>query len=307
MPRHATVLPVACAVAALWSCAAFAAPESPEKEACRQQEQADGKGDLAAKATCVVKSLFQRRIRRRAGDEPVEMTVGSPPMESEDTETPGDGNWEVNLGMGADWSRDGHRIEFPTADFNYGHGDRWQFSLELPYVFARESAGSGMPALRANGVGDATVGVKWRFYDNEDRGVSLALAPQWRLHTPGANEDVSEGRAFVLPLALVSEFEHYSVTANAGLEFAGGERRSFASVGAGRRLSDSTAVMAEIAGTDLNASDERRVALDIGLRRKLGETRSLSAAFGRDISAGGGAALENHFTLNYQMLFGDSP
>ena len=65
--------------------------------------------------------------------------------------------------------------------------------------------------------------------------------------------------------------------------------------------------MMEVAGTDLNASDTRRVALNLGLRRKLSETQSLSMAIGRDVSAGGGAALENHFTVNYQRLFGDSP
>ena len=307
MSRHAPLLPLAFALSAICTGTASAAPESPEKEACRQQEQAEGKGDVAAKAACIVKSLFQSRVRRRGKDEPVEMTVGSPPMTSEDSDTPGDGNWEINLSLGADWSGDGHRIEFPVADVNYGRGERLQFTVEMPYVFARDAGGGGLPATSANGVGDATLGVKYRFYDNDQRGVSMALYPQFRVHTPGASEDVSEGHAFILPLILVSEFEHFSITANVGIEAAEGERRSFASLGAGRRLNNDIAVLAEVAGTGLNASDERRVALNFGLRRKLSETRSLSAALGRDISAGGDAALENHFTLNYQMLFGNAP
>ena len=307
MSRHAPVLPLVFALAALGAGSACAAPESPAKEACRQQEQAEGKGEAAAKATCIVKSLFQNRIRRRGKEEPVEMTVGSPPMQSEDSETPGDGNWEINLSLGADWSHDGHRIEFPVADVNYGKGERLQFTIEMPYVFARDAGDGGLPATTAHGVGDATLGVKYRFYDNDQRGVSMALYPQLRLHTPGANQDVSEGRAFILPLILVSEFEHFSLTANVGIESADGERRSFASLGAGRRLSNDVALLAEVAGTDLNASDERRVALNVGVRRKLSETQSLSMAIGRDLSAGGGAALENHLTLNYQRLFGDSP
>lgn len=307
MSRRAHVLPFVLLLSASVAPGAHAAPESPEKEACRQQAQADGKGVVAAKATCVVKSLFQSRIRRRGADEPVEMTVGSPPMRSEDSDTPGDGNWEVNLALGADWSRDGHRIEFPVADVNYGLGERLQFTLETPYVFAHEAGDAGLPSSSAHGVGDATVGMKYRFYDNEGRGVSMALYPQLRLHTPGANDDVSEGRAFILPLILVSEFETFSLTANAGIEVADGEHRSFASLGAGRRLDDDWALMAEVAGTDLNATDERRVALNVGLRRKLSDTQSLSMAIGRDVSAGGGLALENHFALNYQRLFGDAP
>ena len=34
----------------------------------------------------------QSRIRRKKEEEPVEMTVGAPPMVTDDTDTPGDGN-----------------------------------------------------------------------------------------------------------------------------------------------------------------------------------------------------------------------
>jgi hypothetical protein len=307
MSRQALVLPCVFALFALPAGQAIAAPESPAKEACRQQEQADGKGTVAAKATCAVKALFQSRVRRRGKDEPVEMTVGSPPMQSEDSDTPGDGNWEINLALGADWGRDGHRIEFPVADINYGQGERWQFTLEMPYVSLRDAGDGSLGATSARGVGDATLGAKYRFYDNEGRGLSMALYPQLRLHTPGANDAVSEGRGFILPLILVSEFERFSVTANVGIEAAHGDRRTFASLGAGRRLDDDWALLAEVAGTDLNAADERRVALDVGVRRKVSDTQSLSMAIGRDVAAGGGGALENHLVLNYQRLFGEAP
>ena len=112
------------------------------------------------------------------------MTVGSPPMQSEDSDTPGDGNWEINLALGADWNGDGHRVEFPVADVNYGLGDRVQLTLELPYVSQREAASDEAPAVHAHGAGDATLGLKYRFYDNADRGISMALYPQWRVRAP---------------------------------------------------------------------------------------------------------------------------
>lgn len=306
MPRISTCLSAFVAVVALSPSLARANPESPGKEACRQEQQAQGDGALAAKATCAVKALFQSRIRRRGPDEAVEMTVGSPPMQSEDSDTPGDGNWEINLALGADWNGGGHRVEFPVADINYGVGERLQLTLELPYVFLHEAADAVAPASGAHGVGDATLGLKYRFYDNTDRGVSMAIYPQWRVRAPMTAAGVSEGPAFALPLVLVSEFESFSLTANAGLEFADGERRSFASVGAGRRLSHAVALMGELAGTDLNGGEARRIALDVGLRRTLDDTQSLSLAIGRDVVTGG-VPRENHLVLNYQRLFGSAP
>ena len=282
-----------------------AAVESPAKEQCRQQERQEGKAETTAKLNCAVKALFQSRIRRRASEEPVEMTVGSPPMRSEDSETPGDGNWEINVGMSTDWAHGGHRIEAPVLDVNYGRGERVQLTYELPYVFLREPGASPGTSERANGVGDSTFGIKYRFYDNDATGVSFAVYPQVRFRTPGADRDVSEGgTTLILPLILVSEFESFSLTANLGLEARSNQRRVFASFGAGRRLSNDWALLGEVYGSDLNASDEKRVLLNIGLRRKISETQSLSGSLGRDIHVGGDAPKENHFTLTYQKLFG---
>lgn len=278
--------------------------ESAEKEACRREERAEGSGEVGAKLKCAVKLSFQSRIRNKADDEDVEMTVGSPPMHVEDTDTPGDGTWELNIGMESEWGRREHATEGPSADLNYGVGDRLQLTYEVPYVWLRDDGDDDEPEARAHGVGDSTVGLKYRFYDNEDRGISLAVYPQVRFRTPGANREVSEGgTSFILPLVLVSEFEAFSVSADAGFETGGGEQRWFAGAGLGWRLGKRTALMTELAGEDLNAT-ERRWQVGLGLRRKLREGRSLSASIGRDIHAGGGEELHNHFSFAYSMEFG---
>jgi len=278
--------------------------ESPEKEACRRQERAEGSGEVSAKLKCAVKAVFQSRIRNKPDEEAVEMTVGAPPMHVEDTDTPGDKTWEINIGMEAEWAHGEHAIEAPTADINYGVGDRVQLTYEVPYVWLREDGDDDEAATRAQGVGDSTLGLKYRFYDNEERGVSLALYPQLRVRTPGANRDVSEGgTTFILPVILTSEFEHFSVSADLGVESSSDERRWFAGAGVGWRLDEHTALMTELAGEDLNAA-ERRWQLGIGLRRKLPGGRSLSASLGRDVHAGGDEGLHNHFQFAYSMEFG---
>jgi hypothetical protein len=284
---------------------ARAQAESPEKEACRQEERAQGSGEASAKLKCAVKAVFQSRIRRKAAEEPVEMTVGSPPMQTEDTDTPGDGNWEINLGVESEWGHGDRRIEGPVADINYGVGDRLQLTYEVPYVTLREHGEDEEGSLRAQGVGDSTFGLKYRFYDNEARGVSLALYPQVHFHTPGGDREVSEGGTRVaLPLVLVSEFEHFSTSADLGVEVGDGEHRWFGGAGVGWRLNDRAAMMAELSGEDLNSSECRWTA-GLGLRLKLEEGRALSASIGRDVAVRGDEKAMNHFMLSWQMEFGD--
>lgn len=291
--------------AALLAPSASAQGESPEKEACRKQEREQGAGEIAAKVKCAVKTVFQSRVRRKSDEEPVEMTVGSPPMQTEDTDTPGDGNWEVNLGLEAEWSRGDRRVEAPTLDLNYGVGERIQLTYEVPYVFLRDDGDDDEPQVREQGVGDSGIGLKYRFYDNEERGLSLALYPQLRFHTPGANRAVSEGgTTFSLPLVMVSEFEHCSVSADLGIEVGSGERRWFGGAGIGWRFDDRTALMAELAGNDLN-SNERTWTAGFGLRRKIDDKHTLSASIGRDVVVGDGESRQNHFAAAWQMEFGD--
>ncbi len=278
------------------------------KEDCKQEEREQGVGEKTGEAVCAIKALFQSRVRSKNESEPVEMTVGPPPMQSEDTDTPGPHNWEVNFLLNAQLAGSERRIEVPTVDINYGVGDNIQLSYEVPYVFARQEQsdmGGGTRVVEANGVGDSSFGLKYRFYDNKDSGLSLAIAPQLEFRTPGANRDVSEhSTELAVPVVVTQEFEHASVTANAGVELTSDTQRYFASFGAGRRISEHVALLAEIVGTDLNAADEKRVLLNFGARWKISEKDSLSAALGRDIHAGGDQREQTYFTFAYQKLFG---
>jgi hypothetical protein len=283
---------------------ARAQDESPEKEACRRQERAEGAGETGAKLKCAVKAAFQSRIRNKPDEDAVEMTVGAPPMHVDDTDTPGAKTWEINIGMEAEWASGEHAIEGPIADINYGIGERLQLTYEVPYVWLHDDGDDDEAAGGAHGVGDSTFGLKYRFYDNDERGISFALYPQVRVRTPGANRAVSEGgTSFALPLLMVSEFEHFSITADLGVEASDEQRRWFGGAGLGWRANDRTALMAELAGEDLNSS-ERRWQAGFGLRHKLREGRSLSASVGRDVYAGEGEARHNHFAFAYSMEFG---
>jgi len=275
-------------------------------EACKQQQRAEGeKTEIKTAIKCAVKVAFQSRIRRKKEKEPVEMTVGAPPMVTDDTDTPGKGNWEINLGLHTEFGGGEHRIEVPTADINYGIGDTLQLTYEVPYAFVKVNDGATGCSRTANGFGDSIFGAKYRFYDNKDTGLSFAIYPQLEFRTPGASRLASENATgVILPLIMTKEFEHFAIGAEAGGEFSDGSHQLFASIGTGWRLTDRTAMLAEIAGTDLNDPAEKRVLLNVGFRHKVSETQSFSGSLGRDVFAGGGQARQTYITFAWQMDVG---
>jgi hypothetical protein len=98
---------------------------------------------------------------------------GAPPFISNDPGTPGNGNWEINLGTTQTVMRGGAAYELPQIDVNFGLGDRIQLTYEIPYVLA---TASGEPTQ--SGWGNASPGIKWRFLDQGDDGWQIATFPQ---------------------------------------------------------------------------------------------------------------------------------
>jgi hypothetical protein len=290
---------------------AHAADAAQEKSDCKQQEEQKGHGEKTSAVLCAVKAIFQSRVRLRKEEEPVEMTVGSPPMQTEDTETPGPNHWEMNVIVGGNVGGDEHEMDVPSLDINYGLGDNIQFTYAVPYAFAREELTQTVSAsspgfVDAHGVGDSVFGVKYRFYDNTETGLSLAIYPQIQFRTPGGNRRISDGKSvLIFPIIVTREFEHASISANAGADVSSGDHRYFASFGAGRRLSANVALLAEVVGTNLNVSGEKRVLLNVGLRRKISETQSISGSLGRDTYAAGKQHAQSYFNITYQRLFGE--
>jgi hypothetical protein len=240
-----------------------------------------------------------------AAGEPVEMTVSSPPMVSDDTGTPGPNRWEVNLVFDADFSHGSSAGEAPLFDFNYGVGDRLQLKYEVPLLFERQSEAGGDRTVRA--FGNSNIGLKYRFYGGGDDALTLAIFPQISFSIgDDSNLTRNNPTTYVLPLLLVREFERASITANVGVNKAIDRAADyFASFGAGTRISERVAIMGEIAGEDLRVGAEHRILFNLGLRAKLSEKAALVASCGRDVDVGSDLQRETHVTVAYQRVFGD--
>jgi hypothetical protein len=117
---------------------------------------------------------------------------------TEDTDTPGAGKWEINLGISGERTASSWEYVVPDTDFNYGWGERAQVVLAIPHVLLRE------PGVdRQAGLGSATVGLKWRLLDQEQAGFALAVFPtySWNLSSSSARRGLADpSPSLALPL-----------------------------------------------------------------------------------------------------------
>src|ERR1043166_9252312 len=112
--------------ALLWVSPVFAAEEEPkgagdEKLADKAEKEKEG-----GKFT-----LFGHE-RKGEEDEGPETTPGSPPLDVDDTGTPGCNAWEVNIVTSGEFGKS-MSLETPLLDINYGVGDNIQLKWEVPY------------------------------------------------------------------------------------------------------------------------------------------------------------------------------
>jgi hypothetical protein len=111
---------------------------------------------------------------------------GGPPYYTNDPGTPGNHNWEINLGY-MPFLYSGQSVSHtPDVDINFGLGERIQLTYENAWLRVR----SPFPPAKY-GLGQSNPGVKWRFYDAGEGGWSISVFPQLFLNNP--NDAVRRG------------------------------------------------------------------------------------------------------------------
>jgi hypothetical protein len=123
---------------------------------------------------------------------------GGPPYYTNDPGTPGNKQWEINLGY-MPFLYNGQSISHvPDVDINFGVGDRIQLTFENAWLRVYEQPG---PAKY--GLGQNQLGVKWRFYDNPDNGWAISVFPQVSLNNPDSSVNrgiTPRGASLILPV-----------------------------------------------------------------------------------------------------------
>jgi len=134
----------------------------------------------------------------------VKSAFAAHPLVTDDTGTQGRGGHQIELNT--DWVRSqgaGARI----ASFTYTCG--WHEDLDL---FAGVAAGIAAPA----GIGNITLGAKWRFLESDD--TSVALKPELLSPSPSEDKGLGSGGGMALTLIATQEAGRWTFHGNAGVD-----------------------------------------------------------------------------------------
>jgi hypothetical protein len=142
---------------------------------------------------------------------------GGPPYYTNDPGTPGNLNWEINLGYMPFLYSNQSVSHTPDVDINFGIGDRIQLTYENAWLRVRPPS-----SATKFGVGQSNPGVKWRFYDAGESGLSISVFPQLFLNNP--NDAVRRGitpasDTFLMPVEFSKKFGPIDVDYEVGYQF----------------------------------------------------------------------------------------
>jgi len=207
----------------------------------------------------------------------VDATPQSPPLETDDPNVPDKGEWEINFTTVAGLSKEAKRVDLLAVDANYGvlptiagHELPTQVTFEFPVSAARTGDD---PFLF--GVGAGKFGLKFNFYSDEQKGLSIAVYPQieFALHGGAVEKGLAErGQTLILPLCVAKEFHYVTFVANGGVEKLvhdpeGGVTGTFG-VGFGRAITRKLAAMIEVRGESAFTPEaDHEVYLNVGVVR----------------------------------------
>jgi hypothetical protein len=122
---------------------------------------------------------------------------GGPPYFTNDPGTPGDRQWEINVGYIPLVATDRSSTRTPDLDINFGLGDRVQLTFEVGWLRNRV-----LDKPAQYGLSQDALGVKWRFHGDEP-GFAVAVFPQALINNPTRSVErgiVPPGASLTLPV-----------------------------------------------------------------------------------------------------------
>jgi hypothetical protein len=138
-----------------------------------------------------------------------------PPYLTNDPGTPGNGNWEINLGFMPTISKGDSSYQLPQIDLNFGVGERIQLTYEVPFVVHTDGT-------TTSGWGNGFPGIKWRFFDQGEDGWALSTFPQIETGAGilAQRRGIgSPGARFLLPLEAAKKLGPIELDVEAGYFF----------------------------------------------------------------------------------------
>ena len=209
-------------------------------------------------------------------------TQAGPPFVTDDPEPPPPCGWEINIPFILERTPGETEMDAPLFDFNYGLPNV-QLKLEFPIQVIRED-NSGTVA----DAGDLLLGVKWRFFNNEESLVQFGIYPQLLVPSGDHGRHLGEGQpAYVFPLLVQKTWDKWTLYGNVGFWWqTAADERNYLYAGAvlEREITEQLELGVELFGNSPKERSGRSdIAFNIGGTWKLTRHLNLLFAGGRDI------------------------
>lgn len=219
---------------------------------------------------------------------------------TEDTDTPGARNWEINMTVNGERTADSRQYAVPAVDVNYGLSERTQLVLAIPHLMLREPGTD-----TRTGLGSATVGLKWRFVDLEPAGVALAMFPaySWNLSASAVERGLSDpGRSLLLPLVLGVHRGDNALFVEAGRNLVqAGPDKWLAGVKLTRQCMATVECRVDVEHTRAAGTGSQTLA-SVGFKWRLAASLILQGSVGRDIGPARDDKRQVAFMFGIQLL-----
>jgi Putative MetA-pathway of phenol degradation len=193
---------------------------------------------------------------------------GGPPYYTNDPGTPGNLNWEINFGYMPFLYSNNSLSHTPDVDINFGIGDRIQLTYENAWLRAEDPV-----AGTRFGLGQSNPGMKWRFYDAGENGLSISTFPQFFLNNPDNAVErgiTSPHDSFLLPFEFAKRFGPVDVNYEAGYQFVRkGPNGWIMGLVLGHNFTDRFEMDVELYSTGTFHPSESQPTIDVGARYKV--------------------------------------
>jgi hypothetical protein len=223
-----------------------------------------------------------------------------PPFVTDDPETPSLHGWEINIPITLEHESGEQVLETPLFDINYGYRRNLQLKVEVALLNVRLDGDR-----TERGLSDTSVGVKWRFLEEDRHLPQMAVYPQVAIPTGDDRRGLGEGKpSYRLPLVVQKSWGPWTVFGNVGVvvqNWRGSRNFWFHGLTLVREVGPRLELGGEVYGNSPTDRDERS-----SLGFNLGGTWKVADATGVLFSAGRtfrGEAATTVF-LGVQLLLG---
>ncbi len=205
---------------------------------------------------------------------------GGPPLVTDDPGTPGNANWEIN--SAAQWTsaEESSTLQFPLLDVNYGYGERIQLNLNTGLINFNQHGSHA-----TSGLSVASVGVKWRFIDEDRAGVAISTYPRVDFHHRFSSDDPtlnSPGNRYFLPLEFSKEIGRLGLNPEIGYaSYTQFESEWVYGLAISYSFAKEKEALFELHGRSSVVSSNREILYNFGTRYLLAENISFIGSFGR--------------------------